>query len=212
MAKGRAGERVRKGRPSNVAKALPRLKGLGIFRTEDAKRVGVSQPTLSRWVAAEQVMRVAPGLYQHPDFAIAPEERDYAVAIARFGSQAVIGGMTALFHYGLIEQVPSRVWVMVPYQTKTRDPLYRCVRTKTDPRLGVEDHGRYRITGLERTLVEAFRYASKIGLRIALRAIRTALAEKRTTLQKILRQAKALGLERFVERHWEAIVPEGQAV
>jgi predicted transcriptional regulator of viral defense system len=204
-------EAVTRGRPSKSAMALPRLKVLGIFRTADARRLGVSQPTLSRWVAAGKIQRLSAGLYQHPDYEIAAENRDYAVAISKFGPGSVIGGLTALFHYGLIEQVPQRVWVMVPHQVKSSDPLYRCVRTKTDSHMGVEDHETFRITNLERTLVEALRYSSKIGLRVALRATRTALAEKRTTLQKILRQAKELGLEKFVERHWEAIVPEGQA-
>ena len=202
---------VRKGRPSTVARILPRLKELGVFGVADARRLGISQPTLSRWVSAGKVQRVSVGLYQHPEYKIAPEERDYVIAASKFGPDSAIGGLTALYHYGLIEQVPQRVWVMVPYGVKTGDPLYRCVRTKTDPRLGVEDHGTFRITGLERTLVEAFRYSSKIGLRVALRAARTALAGKRTTLQKIHRQAKALGLEKVIERNWEAIVPEGQA-
>jgi predicted transcriptional regulator of viral defense system len=151
------------------------------------------------------------GLYQHPDHEIAAETLDYVVAVSKFGPDSVIGGLTALFHYGLIEQVPHRVWVMVPPHVKSSDQRYRCLRTKTNPRLGVEDRGIFRITNLERTLVEALRYSSKIGLRVALRAVRTALVENRTTLQKIHRQAKALGLEKFVERNWEAIVPEGQA-
>ena len=207
----KSGKIANKGRPSKALKALPRLKDFGLFRIADAKRLGISQPTLSRWVSAGKVQRVSAGLYKHPDYRIAAENRDYVVAISKFGPDSVIGGLTALFHYGLIEQVPQRIWIMVPHQVKSSDPLYRCVRTKTDPHQSVEDHGTFRITSLERTLVEALRYSSKIGLRVALRATRTALAEKRTTLQKIHRQAKALGLESYVERHWEAIVPEGQA-
>jgi predicted transcriptional regulator of viral defense system len=162
-------------------------------------------------VSAGKIRRLGVGLYQHPGYEIPAESLDYVVAVSKFGPDSVIGGLTALFHYGLIEQVPHRIWVMVPTQVKSSDPLYRCVRTKTDPRQGIVDHGIFRITNLERTLVEAFRYSSKIGLRVALRATRTALAEKRTTLQKIHRQARTLGLEKFVERQWEAIVPEGQA-
>ena len=199
------------GRPSIAATTAPRLKALGLFRAEDAKRLGVSAVTLSRWVESGLVVREAPGLYRHPDFKIAPEQLDYAIACKRFGEAAVIGGLSALVHYGLTEQVPSRIWVMVSHKTQSRDPLYRCVRTKTSPRVGVDDRGHYRMTNLERTLVEAFRYATKIGLRVALKATRTALAEKRTTLQKLHKQAKALGLESSLERHWEAIVPESQA-
>jgi predicted transcriptional regulator of viral defense system len=201
-----------KKKPRVQGKTIPsQLKRLGIFRTDAARAMGVSQPTLSRWVAVGRLYRAAPGLYSHPDFKIDPTEMDFAVASAVFGPKSVIGGMTALFHYGLIEQVPSRIWVLVPSTRRSAVPTYRLIRTQTNPSIGVEDHGLYRMSNLERTLVEALRYSSKIGLRVALRAVRTALAERRTTLDKILRQAKALGLARAVERHWETLVPEGQA-
>ena len=195
---------------SKTTSALSRLKALGLFGIEEAKQAGVSQPTLSRWVSAGKIRRLGPGLYQHPEFNIPAEDLDYIIALSKFGPESVIGGLTALFYHGLIEQVPGRVWVMVPYSVKTSDPLYRCIRTKNDPKLGIEEHKFFRITNLERTLVEAFRYSTKIGLRVALQATRTALKEKRTTLQKILKQAKALRLEMSIERHWESIIPESQ--
>ncbi len=200
-----------KGRPSRIPKMVSQLKKLGPFHIRDAKRLGISQSSLSRLVTDGKVLRLGTGLYAHPDFKIAPEEKDYIVACSKFGPKSVIGGMTALFHFGLIEQVPQRVWVMVPYKQKTSDPLYRCIRTNTNSSKGVEDLKNYRITNLERTIVEAFRYSTKIGLRIAFRAARKALDQRRTTLSKIRKQAKELGLENFVDRYWEALVPEGQA-
>ena len=67
------------------------------------------------------------------------------------------------------------------------------------------------MTNVERTLFEAFRYASKIGLRIAFHATRTAIKEKKTSIEKIHRQAKKLKLENFIERHWEALIAESEA-
>ncbi len=200
------------GRPLELPKVLEKFKKRGVFRTADAIKTGISQPSLSRLVSEGKVTRLGTGFYIHPESSLAPEERDYAVACAKFGPKSVIGGMTALFHYNLIEQVPHRVWVMVPYTTRTTHKLYRCIRTKTNFAEGIEVYRTYRITNLERTLVEAFRYASKIGLRLAFHATRTALREKRTTLEKIHRRAKKLNLEKFIERHWEALVAEAQAV
>lgn len=201
---------IKKGRPSKIVQVLPQLKKLGIFHVWDAKKLGISRPSLSRLVTEEKVIRLGTGLYAHPDFKIPPEDRDYIIACSKFGPKSVIGGMTALFHFGLIEQIPQRVWVLVPYTQKTSDPLYRCIRTKSDSRKGVEVHDNYRITNLERTIVEAFRYSTKIGLRIAFHAARVAIDQKRTTLSKIYKQARELGLEKFLDRHWEALVPEGQ--
>lgn len=208
--KGHRTKTNKRGRPAKVPDLASQLKKLGVFRMEDAKRIGISQSSLSRMASSGRIERLAPGLYKHPKASISGEELDFAVACTRFKPDAVVGGMTALFHYGLIEQVPQRIWVMLPYERRVHDPLYRCIRTKTPFDKGVDVHKHYRITSLERTIVEAFRYASKIGLRTAFRAARTAIQENRTTLQKIYREAKVLGLERFIQRHWEALTPEGR--
>ena len=211
MVEKRSQKKKQRGRPHSASKIADRLKKYGVFRVQDAKSLGLSKTSLIRLVSLEIIERVAPGLYLHSKSSLTGEQRDYVIACARFGSEAVIGGMTALFHHRLMEQVPHRVWVLVPYSQRASSPLYRCLRTKTNPREGVEDHGAYRITNLERTIVEAFRYSSKVGLRIAMRALRTAVSEKRTNLAKIHRQAKALGLESFIERYWETLIPESQA-
>ena len=202
----------KKGRPPSLEKALFKLKKLGVFRTGDATRFGISQPSLSRFVAEGKIRCVESQLYLHPDSRLTGQKLQFAVACAKFGPKSVIGGLTALFYYGLIEQVPGQVWILVPYERKNSDSLYRCLRTKTNPKEGVHHHQNFQITNLERTLVEAFRYSSKIGLRIAFRAIREAVRQRKSSLQKIYQQAKKLKMEKFIAKYWEALVPESEAL
>ena len=201
---------VKRGRPTNINKKLDQLKKLEIFRLSDAKKNGISYPTLFRLVANEKIISLGAGFYLHPESGIPPEERDYSIACAKFGKDSAIGGMTALFYYNLIEQIPNQIWVIVYSSKKTTNPLYKLLRTKTDPTIGVEKHKTFKITNLERTIVEAFRYSTKIGLRIALYAARKALIEKRTSIKKIHQQAESLGLTNFIDKHWESIIPESQ--
>lgn len=200
----------RKSKVRNQAIAsADQLKTLGVFRLKDAEKLGISQPTLSRLVKKAKVLRVGHGWYLHPASAIEPQYRDFAVACAMFGPKSVVGGPTALFHFNLIEQVPNQIWVLVDYTQNTRDPHYRCLRTKVNPKEGVEDHRYYRITNIERSIVEAMRYASKWGQGTAIQAARTAIARKLTNESKIYRQAKALGLQKVLEKFWEAVVTNG---
>ena len=152
-----------RGRPPILTKALDRLKKLGVFQVADAKRVGISQSSLSRFVREKRIRSLEPRFYIHPESKLSGEELEFALACKKFGPESVIGGLTALFHYGLIEEVPGQIWIIVPYAKKSKDLLYKCIRSKTNPQEGVEDKTFYRITTLERTLVEAFRYSSKIG-------------------------------------------------
>lgn len=182
------------------------LKSLGVFRTADAIHAGISQPTLSRLAAAGSITRLEHGLYLHPEAAIDPSDLDFAIACAKFGKQSLIGGLTALFRHGLIAQVPDRIWMIVPSVVKSNDTLYRCLRTKNDPHFGVENHIVYRLAGVERSIIEALQFATKIGLQTALSAARKALAEGLTTEKKLYDMAAKLGAEHAFAKHWEAIV------
>lgn len=181
------------------------LKTLGIFQLNDAKKAGISQPTLSRMVAQGNILRLGHGLYMHPDSFVSPEEQDYVQACSKFGSHSIIGGLTALFYYGLIDKVPTQVWVIVPQSKRTVDSRYRLIRMKNLSPVGVETHKLFRITTIERTLVEGLQYSSKIGIRTAISAIRRAVTEKKTTLAKIMTMAQKLNLENVVKKHWETI-------
>jgi len=189
-------------------KVLNQLKSMGVFNTKDAVNAGLSQSTLSRYVKTRKLIRVGRGLYLHPETSIPIEERDFAVACAKFGNHAVIGGMTALFYYGLIDQVPSKIWILVKPQNKTSHSLYRCLRTKNILSSGIIDKKYFKITNIERTIVESFRYGTKIGLSIVFKAVRKAMHDNLTNEVKILREAKELGLEQYVKKYWDAIIPE----
>lgn len=196
------------GRPLKSLSQLKRLKSLGIFRLGNAREAGVPRQSLARMVDAGEIIHLEHDLYRHPDAGMDPAIEDFAVACARFGPNAVIGGLSALFYHHISDQAPKQIWVLVPPQKLSRIPRYRCLRTKTSLNIGTEDHGIFRITDVERSIVEAFRYATKLGLETAVRAARIAMKSKLTTPTKILRRARELDLEDFVMKHWEAISVE----
>lgn len=181
------------------------LKNLGLFKTAQAEKLGISRPALSRLVETGEVLRVGRGLYVHKSAKTA-QTLGFQIACAKFGREAAIGGLTALFHYNLVEQVPQETWVIVPPETRTKEKGYRLMRTKAPINVGVTDADGYKIATVERALIEGLRFASKIGERTAIGAARKALAQKLTTEAKLGRAAKELGLLSSVQRFFEAIV------
>jgi predicted transcriptional regulator of viral defense system len=179
-----------------------------MFTLEEAKHRGFRQATVSRAVSRGELLRLEQNLYRHPKSDLDAQTQDFAVACARFGSNSAIGGLSALFQYGLLEQAPQQVWVIVPPQTRSRLRKYRCLRTETSSVVGVVQNPYFRITSIERSLVEALRHSTKIGLDNAIRACRQAFKEQKSTPEKVLRTARALGFEDFVIRHWEAFTLE----
>ncbi|RYZ85714.1 MAG: hypothetical protein EOP04_15385 [Proteobacteria bacterium] len=176
-----------------------------VFVTPEAIELGLSATTLNRLVKAGKLQRLDQGIYRHVD-ADQTETLPYSIACLRVGDNSLIGGLTALFHYRLIDDAPKETWVVVSSSHHHGSfPRYRVVRTKQDPTIEVECHGTWRIATIERAIVEAIRFASKIGLSTALSAARTALVNGLTTEERLYEAAESLKVWPFVSKHWEAL-------
>ncbi len=191
---------------NTTEQALNKLKDQGFFGVSEAFEAGISNATLSRLTAKDIVIRVGHGVYIHPESNISPEEQDYVRACSKFSPDAVIGGISALFHYHLVEQVPQVIWVIVPQNKQTRDKFYRLIRVKSIKKIGIDKHKHFNITNIERTIVEAFVYENKIGMRTAMGAITKAIKEKKTDLNKVMKMARDLGYDNIIKKHWESII------
>jgi len=181
-----------------------KLKKLGVFTRSQAEAMGLSHQSLSRLVEEEKIIRVGRGMYLHSEVNLG-RDIDYQVACTKFGPKSVVGGLTALFHYNLIEQVPGQVWVLVPPTQITHTRLYRLIRTKTKLDRGIISENGYRIVTVERAVLEGLKMAKKIGERTAVQAARAALATQQTTEGKLGKAAKELGLDSVLTKYFEVI-------
>lgn len=182
------------------------IKKSGIFTLAQGKEFGLSQQDISRLVAAKNLKRVGRGIYLHPDARL---DRDvgFQIAYAKFGPEAAIGGLSALYHYNLAEQVPGHVWVLVPPGKRTKVRGYRLIRTKTKLDKEIINERGYRIVTVERAVLEGLKFITKIGERTAIKAARESLANRQTTEMKLAKTARDLGLESVLAKYLEVITP-----
>ena len=61
------------------------------------------------------------------------------------------------------------------------------------------------MTNVERTLLEAMKFATKIGQRTAIFSARKALREGLTTEKKLAQMASRLKMKNILKKYWEAI-------
>lgn len=181
------------------------LKKLGPFTLAQAREIGISHQKLSLLVKEEKIHRMQRGIYLHPKANI-PREIDFQIAFKKFGPNSAVGGLTALFHYNLAEQVPKQTWVLVPPEKRVSSKKFRIIRTKTPLNIGIIEGNGYRIVSIERAIAEAFKLASKMGERTAIHACRVAIQQRQTTLKKIGMMAKELGLTSYFNKYSEAII------
>ena len=184
----------------------PQIKKLGVFTLAQGKSAGISQQDMSRLVAAKHLVRLGRGIYLHPKAAL-DKDVGFQIAYSKFGPGSAIGGLSALYHYHLAEQVPGEIWVIVSPEKKTRETGYKLIRTKTRLDKQIIDEKGYRIVTVERAVLEGLRFITKIGERTAIKAARDALATRKTTEAKLAKAAKELELESVLAKHLEVILP-----
>ncbi len=175
------------------------------FTLSEARALGISHPVLLEMVKTDKVIRLSRGLYAVSGSEITGQEADYEIAQRKFGRKIAVGGLTALFRYQLVDASPSKIWLLVPSNIKTIDKKYRLLRTSRDIQIGIEDHKTFRIVSLERALVEAILYQSKIGEHVAKLAVIRALRQKLTTVEKIFDMAKRLEVLSRLDDAWPSI-------
>ena len=185
-----------------------------MLRLRDFKAEGIDAETLARLVRNNVVERAARGLYQLPD---APLEAAHTFAeAATLVPKGVICLISALQFHELTLQMPFEVWMAIErtaWRPKIDYPAIRFVRF-SQPFLS-EGVARYRIEGVEvpitdpaRTVVDCFRYRSKVGLDVALEGLREGFSKRRFAADDLWRYARAARAWSVMEPYVEALMSD----
>ena len=184
----------------------------GVLRTGQALMRGIHPAALYSLVEAGQLTRLARGLYRLAD-AQEFSNPDLAVVAAK-APDAVVCLISALSFHGITTQVPRAVHLAVSRGRyaglRLRTPpvkIYRFDAATFDQ--GIEAHQidgvTVRIYGVARTLVDCFKYRNKLGLDIAIEALRFARERKRISIREILHFARLLHEVRVISPYLESV-------
>lgn len=162
-------------------------------------------------VGAGQLEQVARGLYAPAGFA-ATEHHGVASAAALVPS-GVVCLLSALQLHGLGTQAPFEVWLAIG--TKARkptvaDPPLRVVRFSDRAlREGVETRTiegvSVKVTSPARTVADCFKYRNKIGLDVALEALRE-YRRSRRSIDDLTRAARTVRVANVMRPYLEAVL------
>ncbi len=138
-----------------------------------------------------RLQRVARGLYALPESE--PSETHALAIVALKAPCAAICLLSALRFHQLTTTMPHEVWIAVKRDARKPAIVYppvRVVRFAADNfDLGLETHrlegAPVRIYSVARTIVDLFRYRNKVGLDIALEALREGWKERRFTMAEV---------------------------
>jgi len=183
----------------------------GLLRARDLARDRIPRATLSRLVASGQLTQVSRGLYALPG-----QTRSGQHQLAEVAARSPLGVfclLTALRFHQLTTQSPHEVWLAIPnkaHAPKLDYPPLRIVRF-SGPSLteGVESHtvdvAPIRVYSVAKTVADCFKYRNKIGLDVALEALRECRREKRASNDELWRYARLCRVANVMRPYLESI-------
>jgi len=190
--------------------ALARRRAL--ILAADVTRAGIHSQVLTRLVRAGRLERVARGLYRVAGRAVA--EHHGLVLAARAAPRGVVCLLSALSFHGIGTEVPFEVWLAIDRRARApllRQPPLRVVRFSGGALTeGIETHRiegqSVRVYGVAKTLADLFKYRHKVGLAVALEALREAWRDRRFTMAALTRHARTCRVERVMRPYLESLV------
>jgi predicted transcriptional regulator of viral defense system len=191
--------------------ALELLREQGTLRPRDLARHDIPPDYLDRLYRLGLVDRVARGLYAWPDAKVS-EHHSLAEA-ARLVPGGVVCLLSALRFHGLTTQSPREVWLTLPskaWAPKVKYPRLRIIRA-SGPALTAMVEG-HRVEGVAvkiyspaKTVADCFKHRSKVGLDVALEALRDAFRGRKTTMDELWAAARICRMENVMRPYLESL-------
>jgi len=168
----------------------------GALRSRELVKAGLTRSELSRMVVSGRLLRVARGLYAAPDYQ--PGEHQALVNVAKRSPRGVFCLLTALRFHDLTTQAPFEVWIAIgnkSHPPRLEYPPVRAVRYAAKSlTTGVETHRidgtTIRVTNPAKTVADCFKFRNKIGLDVALEALREVRRSKKASADELWRYAQ----------------------
>lgn len=182
-----------------------------VLQPRDFARLEIHPQEISRLVSKGELIRVGRGRYMLPH---AEHSENLGLAlVAAAVPRSVICLLSALRFHGIGTQAPHEVWIAVE-QGAARPRLdYPPVRVALISgsafTFGVERHQvdgvPVRIYSLAKTVADCFKFRNKIGLDVAIEALREALRAKRCTREELWAAGKVCRVTTVIRPYLEAM-------
>ncbi len=184
----------------------------GLLRTRDVLRLGIHPRVLYALRDAGDLEQVGRGLYRMAQST--PLTNPDLSAVAARVPKGVICLISALAFHEMTSQVPHEVYLAMERGSKPPKLAYPPLRlfwfTSDAFAEGVESHTidgvTVRVYCPEKTLADSFKYRHKIGLDVALEALKRYRQSKRLDVKALLRFACICRVEAVMRPYLESIL------
>ncbi len=181
---------------------------LGVIRPRD---VTAPRAVLTELVERGMLEKSGRGLYRIPT--LEPSEHHSLLEVAVKIPSAVISLLSALQFHGIGTQNPSQIWLTIDIKARKPSleyPPLRVFRASGKSfTSGIEEHnisGReVQIYSVEKTIIDCFKYRSKVGLDVAIEALKDGWATGKIDSDLLWKYAKICRVTQVIRPYVEML-------
>lgn len=198
------------GRADYRRRVIDVVRAHGIARARDFSSAGIPRIYLSRLKREGLLIQAGRGRYE---LAGTPPGALHAVAVAaRIAPAATVCLLSALHVHGIVAR-PGQIWLLLPAKAWVPTGLGNevCIVRASGPALaaGVEgivvDGVRVPVTSVAKSVVDCFKYRSRVGTGVAVDALRRATAAGAVKREQLASHAAACRVSSVMRPYLDAV-------
>lgn len=197
---------------SRQQQILELARAKGMIRAEDVEEAGISRNYLYRMHKEGLLEKSAVGLYTLPEAPIT--ENSSLAVVAKRLPQAVVCLISALSYHGITTQIPHEIWLTIPRGSWRPDveypPLNLTYVSGPAYSFGIQEHAingvAVKIYSPAKTVADCFKFRNKVGLDVAIEALREAWRSRKVTMDELVEASAIDRVSKIMRPYMEATV------
>jgi predicted transcriptional regulator of viral defense system len=188
------------------------IKDQSVIRPRDLQEVGLPKDYLYILAKDGVIEHVGRGLYRWPDNDLGRHQS--LVEVTKLIPNAVVALLSALNYHNITTQNPHQIWLAIDrkaWRPKISYPPVRFITMSAEAlNAGVESHSiegvMVKIFSPAKTVVDCFKYRNKIGLDVALEALREGWSSRKFSMDELVRYAEICRVKNVMQPYLESLV------
>lgn len=188
------------------------VRAQSVIRPKDLKEYGLPKDYLYILAREGIIERIGRGLYQWPDKDLGRHQS--LAEVCKMAPKAVVALLSALNFHNMTTQNPHQIWLAIDRKGWRPEIAYPPVRFVTMSgealNAGVETHSidgvPIKVFNPAKTVADCFKYRNKVGLDVALEALREGWSARKFTMDELLGYAEICRVKKVMQPYLESLV------
>jgi predicted transcriptional regulator of viral defense system len=197
---------------SKLQKVIKLFRKRGVVRPKELERIGVSAVYLNKLYHDGILERPSRGLYTLKNANVS--EHQTLVEASKRIPQGVVCLLSALQFHKITTQLPFEVWLAIDVKARRPEgdlpPLKICRFSKSALSYGIEKHkidgSAVKIYSPAKTVADCFKYRNKIGIDVAIEALRAVWSKKKASMDDLHKASKVCRVANVMRPYLESLI------